>query len=56
VAIWERGNYQTGFNATYVDRNDVSYVWGAYPLAVLAVTVTAGVVTRGRAGDGVWQP
>jgi hypothetical protein len=51
VAIWERGNYQTGFNATYVDRNEVSYVWGAYPLAVLAITVIAGVVTKGRTGS-----
>lgn len=37
VSIWVNDNYQAGFNATYANRTETSYVWGAYPLSVLAL-------------------
>ncbi|MDG6982773.1 MAG: hypothetical protein JRM74_04890 [Nitrososphaerota archaeon] len=49
VTIWEKGGYQAGFAATYTVRDDVSYVWGAYPLVVLAATVLAGLLSSRRA-------
>ena len=49
VGIWERGGYQAGFSATYVDRQETSYVWGAYPLIMLGVTAALGCGVRRRA-------
>jgi hypothetical protein len=52
VTIWERGNYQAGFNSTFINKSESSYVWGAYPLAALLATVgVAAVVGRRERGE-----
>ena len=50
VSIWESGNYQAGFNATYTVKDATSYVWGAYPLAVLGFTLAAWALTEVKDG------
>ena len=48
VGIWEKSDYQAGFNATYSVKEQTSYSWGAYPLAILLATAALGWYVGGQ--------
>jgi hypothetical protein len=55
VTIWEKGNYQAGFETTFVNKAQVSYAWGVYPLAILLVAAVIGWRTRHTALRDRWR-